>query len=81
MFRILAGIETLNITTLKDIQGEVNQKKDLLEIVGELSEHISKGKGMPTTDQKGKSNIKERSESQNLQRRIEELQARIRELE
>ena len=65
-------MENLNATTLKDLQGEVTTKVDLLDVVSSLNEHIFSGK-TSTIDQRTRSIGKERPDVLTLQRKIEEL--------
>ena len=73
-------VEALNLSTLKDLQTEIQQKTDLLDLVATLSDQISREKKDITVS---KSGMKERGgqEAYELRKRIEELQARVRELE
>jgi hypothetical protein len=55
--RIVSMVEALNLSTLKDLQTEIQQKTDLLDLVATLSDQISREKKDITVS---KSGMKER---------------------
>ena len=73
-------VEALNLSTLKDLQTEIQQKTDLLDLVAALSDQISREKKDITVSKSGM-NERGGQEAYELRKRIEELQARVRELE
>ena len=74
-------METLNASTLKDLTNEIQSKTDLLDLVSSLSDQSLKDR--KDVDLRSRSIGKDKSGHENyqLQKRIEELQDKIKDLE
>ena len=74
-------MESLNLSTLKDLTNEVQSKIDLQDLVAHLSDQVLKER--KDVELRSKSVGKDRNGQENyeLRKKIEELQERIRELE